>query len=259
MVKPLPTGVGRFIRAAFQINKYDIFHNGIIGSRQAPSPPSYCASYHDQMRSFLADIINANNYARRLGTLKGFTPFEYISGISTKEPERFILNLTHQLPGLNTWLKKSKQIYRNKEMRIQIANTYFGDFKAGRLRRLSFLGYTLLIVVLLSAFIIISFFTIIGVEKIYGGDLTKAPNLIRYFLGIPYALTSATVLFALFTAGLNITAKRARDIGLSGWYFVAGLIIVSVLASIFISLFDSLSIGLLVGLLLVLIPGNIIK
>ncbi len=144
-------------------------------------------------------------------------------------------------------------------MRIQIANTYFGDFKAGRLRRLSFLGYTLLIVVLLSAFIIISFFSIIGVEKIYGGDLTKAPNLIRYFLGIPYAITSATVIFALFTAGLNITAKRARDIGLSGWYFVAGLIIVSVFASIFISLFDSLSIGLLVGLLLVLIPGNIIN
>ncbi len=57
---------------------------------------------HDQLRSHLTDFINAYNYARRLKTLKGLTPYEYICKIWTKEPERFILNPTHQMPGLNT-------------------------------------------------------------------------------------------------------------------------------------------------------------
>ena len=57
---------------------------------------------HDQLRTHLADFINAYNYARRLKTLKGLTPYEYICKIWTKEPKRFILNPTHQMLGLNT-------------------------------------------------------------------------------------------------------------------------------------------------------------
>jgi len=57
---------------------------------------------HNQLRTHLTDFINAYNYARRLKTLKGLTPYEYICKIWTKEPERFILNPTHQMPGLNT-------------------------------------------------------------------------------------------------------------------------------------------------------------
>jgi transposase InsO family protein len=33
---------------------------------------------HDQLETHLADFINAHNYARRLKTLKGLTPYEYI-------------------------------------------------------------------------------------------------------------------------------------------------------------------------------------
>jgi len=33
---------------------------------------------HDQLEAHLADFINAYNYARRLKTLKGLTPYEYI-------------------------------------------------------------------------------------------------------------------------------------------------------------------------------------
>ena len=47
-------------------------------------------------------FINAYNYARRLKTLKGLTPYEYICKIWTKEPERFRLDPIHQMPGLNT-------------------------------------------------------------------------------------------------------------------------------------------------------------
>ena len=57
---------------------------------------------HDQFRNHLADFVNAYNYARRLKTLRGLTPFEYICKIWTEEPKRFRLNPTHQSPGLNT-------------------------------------------------------------------------------------------------------------------------------------------------------------
>ncbi|MCP1248674.1 IS481 family transposase, partial [Gluconobacter oxydans] len=39
---------------------------------------------------------------RRLKTLSGLTPYEYVCKIWTSEPERFIINPTHQIPGPNT-------------------------------------------------------------------------------------------------------------------------------------------------------------
>lgn len=57
---------------------------------------------HDQLRTHLADFIAAYNFARRLKTLSGLTPYEYIAKIWTSEPDRFIVNPIHQMPGLNT-------------------------------------------------------------------------------------------------------------------------------------------------------------
>ncbi len=57
---------------------------------------------HDQLRTHLADFMAAYNFARRLKTLNGLTPYEYICKIWTSEPERFIINPIHQMPGLNS-------------------------------------------------------------------------------------------------------------------------------------------------------------
>jgi transposase InsO family protein len=57
---------------------------------------------HRQLRSHLADFVSAYNFARRLKTLKGLTPYEYICKIWTTEPKRFRLDPIHQMPGLNT-------------------------------------------------------------------------------------------------------------------------------------------------------------
>ena len=57
---------------------------------------------HEQLETHLADFIGAYNYGRRLKTLKGLTPYEFIVKAWTKEPERFKLDPTHQMPGLNT-------------------------------------------------------------------------------------------------------------------------------------------------------------
>jgi hypothetical protein len=57
---------------------------------------------HNQLRIHLADFIVAYNFARRLKTLGGLTPYEYICKIWTSEPDRFILNPIHQILGLNS-------------------------------------------------------------------------------------------------------------------------------------------------------------
>src|ERR1700686_971020 len=56
---------------------------------------------HDQLRTHLADFVTAYNFSRRLKTLKGLSPYEYICNIWTKEPDRFTLDPVHQMPGLN--------------------------------------------------------------------------------------------------------------------------------------------------------------
>src|SRR5579862_1285728 len=56
---------------------------------------------HDQFSNHLADFVQAYNFAKRLKTLKGLTPYEFIFKAWTNQPERFTLNPLHQMPGLN--------------------------------------------------------------------------------------------------------------------------------------------------------------
>jgi transposase InsO family protein len=57
---------------------------------------------HNQLRRHLADFVSAYNFARRLKTLKGLTPYEFICKRWTSEPNRFIINPLQQMLGLNT-------------------------------------------------------------------------------------------------------------------------------------------------------------
>jgi transposase InsO family protein len=57
---------------------------------------------HQQLKAHLLDFITAYNFARRLKTLKGLTPYEYICSCWQKDPNRFTLDPTHQMPGLYT-------------------------------------------------------------------------------------------------------------------------------------------------------------
>ena len=58
--------------------------------------------HHDHLRTRLTDFIAAYNFARRLKTLNGLTPYEYICKVWTSERDRFTVNPIHQMPGLNT-------------------------------------------------------------------------------------------------------------------------------------------------------------
>jgi transposase InsO family protein len=54
---------------------------------------------HDQLRAHLRLFVDAYNHARRLKTLRGLTPYEFIHQAWTREPERFRLDPLHHTPG----------------------------------------------------------------------------------------------------------------------------------------------------------------
>ncbi len=57
---------------------------------------------HQQLREHLAAFLDAYNFAKRLKTLGGLTPYEHICKASTSEPDRFKYDPTHLTSGLNT-------------------------------------------------------------------------------------------------------------------------------------------------------------
>jgi hypothetical protein len=56
---------------------------------------------HEQLREHLAAFLAAYNFAKRLKTLRGLTPHEYICKCSTENPDQFRLNPFHHKLGLN--------------------------------------------------------------------------------------------------------------------------------------------------------------
>ena len=74
----------------------------IRGIVSPPNVKRFHDDSHDQFRAHLTDFMAAYSFARRLKTLGGLTPYEYICKIRTSEPDRSILNPIHQMPGLNT-------------------------------------------------------------------------------------------------------------------------------------------------------------
>ena len=61
----------------------------------------YYYDTHDQLRAHLSAFVEAYNYAKRLKTLKGLTPFEFIARCWTDEPDRFTRSPFHHSTGLN--------------------------------------------------------------------------------------------------------------------------------------------------------------
>jgi len=64
----------------------------------------YYYETHEQLKEHLAQFLAAYNFAKRLKTLRGLTPYEYISRCWQKEPERFRLNPHHHSMRLNIYI-----------------------------------------------------------------------------------------------------------------------------------------------------------
>jgi transposase InsO family protein len=61
----------------------------------------YDYSNHQYLKEHFYNFLKAYNFAKRLKTLQGLTPYEYIITCWQKEPERFHTNPCHHTLGLN--------------------------------------------------------------------------------------------------------------------------------------------------------------
>ena len=57
---------------------------------------------HDELKAHMQTFLMTYNFVKRLKTLKGLTPYEYICKIWSEDPDRFIINPHHHTVGLNT-------------------------------------------------------------------------------------------------------------------------------------------------------------
>ena len=96
--------------------------------------------------------------------------------------------------------------------------TYFGDLRTGRLTRLPFLGYLLLLSVLFTLFGMGIAFGIGVAEYLIRGDLPAARDYLLEQVGLAAMLSLALFVLAVAIAKWNLITKRIRDMGLPGWW-----------------------------------------
>ena len=136
-------------------------------------------------------------------------------------------------------------------------NVLIGDIKNGRLLRLQYLGYSLLLILLLSLFVFGTILAIGAGEHILGGNLQQAQAQLLEWFSLPFLLIFIVFMAVLSFMSLNIMAKRIRDMGLPGWWIVLILLILEGVVSYFISQQASSGLHTLTWILLVLIPSDL--
>ena len=131
-----------------------------------------------------------------------------------------------------------------------------GEVKNGRLVRLPYLGYSLLLVLLVTVFVAAVVMAIGAGEHLIGGDLEQAQNKLRAWFTLPFFIVFVLFFGLIIFAGLNVTAKRIRDIGFSGWLGVLVIVLVTGVVSVVISEEASSGLHTLIWIALLLIPTN---
>jgi uncharacterized membrane protein YhaH (DUF805 family) len=131
-----------------------------------------------------------------------------------------------------------------------------GEVNTGRLMRLQYLGYSLLLSLLMLGVGLTVAAAVGAGEQVIDGDLQQAQNLLREALSGPFLLVFAVLMILFMFIGANIMAKRIRDIGLPGWWSVLAIFVLSGLLSNLVSANASNILNSVIWILLLLVPGN---
>jgi len=132
----------------------------------------------------------------------------------------------------------------------------FGEVKTGRLMRLQYLGYSLLLSLLMFGFGFVVVSAIGAGEYLAGGDLQQAQDALRERFTLPFILVFAVMMPLFVFMGGNIMAKRIRDIGLPGWWMVLAIFVISGVVSYRVSDNVSSGVNAAIWFVLLLVPSN---
>ena len=138
---------------------------------------------------------------------------------------------------------------------MNMIQTYYGDICNGRLTRLPYLGYLLLINVIALSLLISTGFAIGAGEHLIGGNIQQAQDMLRQWFTIPFFIIFGIGLLLYFFAVANITAKRLRDMSFPAWWLLLVIVALELAVAYFISKQASSAIDALFGAALILIPS----
>ncbi len=135
----------------------------------------------------------------------------------------------------------------------------FLDIRDGRLTRLPFLGYSLLLNILGLLFVFGIVAAISGAETLMGGDLQEAQAALRKAFSLPLIAVLSGFFGTVVFVALNLAAKRIRDIGLPGWLSVLAIAAITISVSLLVSDNASQTLSFVSWVALVLIPGGMMN
>ncbi len=106
---------------------------------------------------------------------------------------------------------------------------YFKEWTDGRLKRLQYLGYYLLLI-FLATVIMVGSVLLIGATP----EMSMEAMITLFVNNMGWLVLAGifVVMLMILAAQINIMAKRIRDMGLPAWWTIAGLIVVSVLLNL---------------------------
>lgn len=136
---------------------------------------------------------------------------------------------------------------------------FFGEIRDGRLGRMAFLAWTVLLALVVIGFGLLAGASLAVVQNLIGGDPRTSQALLEEVLAGPLVIALTLVGLVVLFAQYNLVAKRARDIGLPGWPTVLAVLLLTGLAGATLS---EAVIGLLngvLGLALLLIPTDALR
>jgi len=110
--------------------------------------------------------------------------------------------------------------------------TYYGEWGTGKLQRLPYLGYHLLLMVLIMVIIIGTIFAVGAAENFIGGNLAETQTMLMDKFGFVAIAGIMVLIFAAMLGQINILGKRIRDMGLPVLWTILGIIVISLVLNV---------------------------
>ncbi len=110
----------------------------------------------------------------------------------------------------------------------------FGEITDGRLARLPYLGYLLLISIIIFGAMFGVVALISSAENIMDGNIQHIQTVLIQKFGMALVILMMAFFLAMSFASMNIAAKRIRDMGLWGW---TSILVLAVVGGIVATLF----------------------
>ncbi len=109
---------------------------------------------------------------------------------------------------------------------------YFSEWGTGKLQRLPYIGYHILLVVIIIAIIFAGIFAVGATENLMGGDIVETQKILMDKFGIAAMLSIAVLMLISLFGQVNILGKRIRDMGLPVLWTILGIIAVSLVLNV---------------------------